>query len=300
MTSRMINGLVLLVVGAILLMNTTGYLPWTIWNATLAYWPVIVIGLGLQIALGRWKFPGIALAMVAILILAAMNPYAGPALPRQTEGSKRWSVPLKLSTSRLELSLQAPSLELTAKGDNSLNATQPGNAMSAELSWDKYQPQWSSQDVSETLRTSIKSLIESPDAGRQYWDLALNPSLAMSMSVSGGVSNLTLDMSSVYLDNLNVASGVAKVDLTLGLSGKETRVTVTGGVGNVSLSLPEAVGIRITLTGPLSVMNDFSKQGLSKTGNVWTTPDYANASTKIDLSMTCGTGKVTLNRVGTD
>lgn len=315
MTSRLINGLVLVVVGAVVLMNTTGYLPWGVWDAALGYWPVILIGLGLQVALYRWRFPGSALAVVVVLILAAMHPYEGPTFLRNwewlrprsqshppTEGKKEWSVPLKPSTSRLEISLQAPSLEALARGDPGLNAVPPGVALSAELSWDTHEPQTVYQEIQggETLRATMKSLAEGNDAGRQSWQLGLNQSLTTSLAVTGGVTNLTLDMSSVFIQSVSVSAGVSRLDLTLGLSGKETVVRVTGGLGNVNLTVPEAAGVRITLVGPLAISNDFSKQGLVKTGNTWSTPDYDGASTKVDVTMTCGAGKVTLRRSAWD
>jgi hypothetical protein len=315
LTSRLINGLVLVVVGAILLMNTTGYLPWGVWDAALGYWPVLLVGLGLQIAMSKWRFPGFALAVVAILILAAMHPYDGPSFLRNwewlrpgspsyrpSERMKEWSVPLKPTTSGLDLHLEAPSVEIEARGDPGLNLVQPGLALAAKLSWDRSEPETSVQELdgAETVRASLKSLAEGTNAGKQTWELALNPSLATSLSVTGGVSNLRLDMSSVFVQSVNVSSGVSRLDLTLGLSGKETSVNVTGGVGNVNLTVPEAAGVRITLTGLLALSDDFSKQGLVKTGDTWSTPDYPNASTKVDVTMACGTGKVTLVRSAWD
>lgn len=318
MASRLINGLVLVVLGAVLLMNTMGYLPWTVWDAAWSYWPVLLVGLGLQIALTRWRFPGLALAIVAILILGAMNPYTRsgsgrpwdwnrrgtPGLPsyRPTENAKEWSVPLKASVSRLELLLEAPSLDLEARGDSDLNSSRPGTVLSAQMSWDKIEPETDAAETrgGETLRATMRSRATEGVDGKQFWQLALNPSLATSMSVSGGVTNLTLDMSSVFLESVNVASGISRLDLTLGLSGKETRINVTGGFGNVTLYVPEAAGVKITLTGVLALSNDFSKQGLTKSGGSWLTPDYENAATKVDLSMTCATGRVTLHRSSWD
>jgi hypothetical protein len=295
---RLFNGLVLVVVGAVLLMNTTGYLPWSVWGSAYNYWPLILVGLGLQIALGRQRFPGLAVAVLVVIVLAAMNPSQQRwiPLPGSAGSSKHWSIELKPVTSRLELSLQAPSLDLSVAGDSKLNANQPGTAISGEIAWDRREPDLSSQEVSGTLRASIKSRTQDDSAGRQTWDLSLNPSLATSIDVSGGVSDVSLDTTSVYVDTLNIASGVAKLDLTVGLSGKETRINVTGGVGNVTLSAPQAAGIKITLTGPLSFISDFSKQGLAKVGNYWATPDFESAPTKVTLFMTCGAGKVDLRR----
>lgn len=293
MATRLFNGLVLVVVGAILLMNTTGYLPWGVWESALRFWPALLVGLGLQIAAGR-RFPGLALAVLAVLILAAMNPYSGRWLT--SEGSKQWSLELGPAISRLELSMDAPSMELDIRGDGNLNVRQPVLAAAVDMEWDDVEPNTTSETVSETLRASIRPRVEGSQSGKQHWDVALNPSLATSISVGGGVSNVSIDTTSLYLETLNVASGVAKVNLTCGLSGKQTRINVTGGVGNIIVKTPQAVGLKITLTGPLSLISDYSKQGLVKTGNYWATPDFDAASTQVSVFVTCGAGRVDVNR----
>ncbi len=293
MATRLFNGLVLVLVGTILLMNTTGYLPWSVWESALRFWPALLVGLGLQIAVGK-RFPGIALAVVVILILAAMNPYSGRWL--QSQGSRNWSIELKPAVSRLELLLDAPSLELDISGDSSLAVRQPNLAASVDLSWDDIEPGTRSTEVGETLRASVRPAVERTESGKQRWDVTLNPSLTTAISVDGGVSNISIDTTSMYMESLNVASGVAKVDLVFGLSGKETQVNVTGGVGNVMVQVPSAAGLKVTVTGPISLVSDYSKEGLVKTGNYWATPGFADASTKVILSVSCGAGRVNVDR----
>ncbi len=294
MATRLFNGLVLVVIGAILLMNTTGYLPWSVWESALRFWPVLLIGLGLQIVASN-RFPGLALAVVAILILAAMNPYAGENLGWR-RGSKEWDIELEPATSKMDITLNAPSLELEIRGDSSLNARDRTLAASFDLSWDVVEPSTSYRSVSGTLRATVEPGSNPSRAGKQEWSLALNPSLATTLTIGGGVSNLRADLSAAAVDTINVQSGVAKVGLTFGLSGRNTTVNVTGGVGNVTLDVPEAAGVKITLTGPLAIVSDFAKQGLTKSGNTWTTPDFDSKTTKIILYMTCGAGKVDLDR----
>ena len=293
MATRLLNGLVLVVVGAVLLMNTTGYLPWSVWESALRFWPALLVGLGLQVAVGR-RFPGLALAALAILILAAMTPYSGGWI--SSDGNKNWSLELKPAIFRLELSLDAPSLELNVRGDGNLNVRQPALAASVDLEWDNVEPDTTNEEISETLRATIRPRVTGNRSGKQHWDVALNPSLATSMSVGGGVSDLSIDTTSMYLETLNVASGVAKINLTCGLSGKETRVNVTGGVGNITVNVPEAAGLKVTLTGPLSLISDYSKQGMVKTGNFWATPGFDGATTKVTVFVTCGAGRVDVSR----
>ena len=74
---RLINGLIIIIIGAILLANTNGYLPWSVWHTALNYWPLLIVGLGVQVAFSKWKIPGMALSIIIILILAAANPHQG-------------------------------------------------------------------------------------------------------------------------------------------------------------------------------------------------------------------------------
>lgn len=48
MSNRVVNGILVIVIGIVLLMNTTGYLPWSVWDVLLQYWPLLIIGLGVQ------------------------------------------------------------------------------------------------------------------------------------------------------------------------------------------------------------------------------------------------------------
>ena len=77
MSNRVVNGILVIVIGIVLLMNTTGYLPWSVWDVLLQYWPLLIIGLGVQLAFSKWRIPGIALALILALILSVMHPFPG-------------------------------------------------------------------------------------------------------------------------------------------------------------------------------------------------------------------------------
>ncbi len=68
-------GVVFLFFGIVLLLSTTGYLPWEIWNNLWRYWPVLIIIAGLNILLrsvNPWIVSLIVLAiLIACLFIAA-------------------------------------------------------------------------------------------------------------------------------------------------------------------------------------------------------------------------------------
>jgi hypothetical protein len=46
---RVFEGLTLVLIGVILLLNTTGSLPWSVWLHVLSLWPLLLVAAGLDI-----------------------------------------------------------------------------------------------------------------------------------------------------------------------------------------------------------------------------------------------------------
>jgi hypothetical protein len=306
LTGRLLSGLIIVMIGALLLLNTTGYLPWSIWASAMEFWPVLIIGLGVQVALSKWRVPGLALAVVVVLILGAMYPYAGsntwlrrfgiPTRRSNIESDEDFTISLRPDVSGVALFLEAPAYRVLVRGDSDRNS--PDTALRARLKWTTSEPSISESTNGQRLEVRVTAPSSQPVQvfGNQNWDIAINPSLVSTLFLNGGVVGLGLDCTELYVDTLNVDAGVSDLDLNIGQLGKETKVMCTGGVANVTLTVPKDAGVRISIAGPSVIPHDFSKQGLTKAGGVWTTPDYQNARSKIDLSVSSGVSRVYLAR----
>ena len=195
MINRLVNGILIVLVGAILLMNTTGALPWSVWDAAIGYWPILIIGLGIQVVLSKWQVPGLSLALIVVLVISALYPYYGASpfspnprmrmffrnvpVSRPLQHTRELEVPLHRAVSRLGIEMVAPSLDIEAKGDPALSMPASEYAVLGELSWDKHEPvvEVSPEQSSANLQITVKSPVkEGKDAGRQMWDLRFNPS----------------------------------------------------------------------------------------------------------------------------
>lgn len=309
MPKRLVTGILIVIIGAILLMNTTGYLPWSVWQAAAEYWPILIIGLGIQVAFSKWRIPGVALAIIVILILSVLYPYSGlPGWPNRMffrrgpvskplEYSKQLEVPLDSEASVLEVSLVAPALEIEAKGDHTLGQDSE-YAILGELSWDRYEPfvEVLPLNKGSTIHAEIKSPVsEGKDAGKQNWKMRFHPSLPTEMKVIGGAIDLNFDLASFYVEKLTISAGVADVELDFGLSGQKSTVVISGGVSNVELVVPESAGLRVSVSGPpLATRVKTNDMDLIQQGNSWVSKDYSSASTKIDVSISCGAGSINL------
>lgn len=74
--SRDIVGPVILILaGIVLLLNTTGVIPWSVWADIGRYWPVLLIVSGLGIIFGRKSFIGPILGVLAIVAVVVLSVF---------------------------------------------------------------------------------------------------------------------------------------------------------------------------------------------------------------------------------
>ncbi|KKQ77294.1 MAG: hypothetical protein UT00_C0015G0005 [Parcubacteria group bacterium GW2011_GWA1_38_7] len=78
----MFHAAFLITIGFLLLLNNFNYLPWSIWQNLIAYWPVLIIFAGIDVILGK-SIPGkIASGLInTIIFLAIVARVTGFNLP---------------------------------------------------------------------------------------------------------------------------------------------------------------------------------------------------------------------------
>ena len=134
-----------------------------------------------------------------------------------------------------------------------------------------------------------------PDDDIHYqWDINLLNSVPMDMNVDLGVGESNLNLGNLYLENLVVDTGVG--DTTIDLTGtvrESYDVQINGGVGKVTVYLPENVGLRLeanTGIGSL-VVNGLQREGDSE---VYTNESYGASDVNITLDISGGIGEINI------
>lgn len=69
-------GILFIFAGAILLLNTTGYVGWDIWDVLARFWPVLLITGGLDMLIGRTIIGKAIAGIITALIFLAISAYA--------------------------------------------------------------------------------------------------------------------------------------------------------------------------------------------------------------------------------
>jgi len=71
-----LNGVILIMAGVILLLNTMGFLSWDIWETLIRFWPVLLILWGVELLLGATLIGRVAVAIIAFLTFLFVVSYA--------------------------------------------------------------------------------------------------------------------------------------------------------------------------------------------------------------------------------
>ncbi len=324
MINRVVTGVVVIIVGLMLLMNTTGKLPWYVWESVLAYWPLILVGIGIQILFARWRIPGIALAVVAMLVLAVLDPFGlgryplrhyrftPRIVPRRIITvpaefhEKTVEVPLTPSLVALSISGDFPVCDFRLKGDPEVTSGEKSLALQGTVRWLGIEPRTDvrtspggSLGPGETAVLIMDSSGSVPAESAEYHcDFRLNPSIPTAVRIDSGVVTADIDGSRAALDRIEIEGGAVDLKIRYGLSGRRQTLSVDSGVISLEMTVDKECGLKLRVSGPpLVVRHNFSQAGLVREGDYWVTPNYLKAKTRLDVTISSGAGNITLHRV---
>jgi hypothetical protein len=128
---------------------------------------------------------------------------------------------------------------------------------------------------------------------RNSWTITLPQGVATDLKLILGVGTSDVDLRGLDLKALDVLTGVGST--TIDLSGaRETDVQaqIEAGVGELTLRLPQDVGVRVT--SEQDGIGDLSAPGFHHSGTEWTNSAYSGTGPKIEIALTRGIGDIKL------
>lgn len=150
--------------------------------------------------------------------------------------------------------------------------------------------------------------------GAEAWQVELPTEVVLELSLTLNAGEATVDPGAADLARISVTlnAGSASLDLNAArlrsLSGTvnagslvvrlpadDVSGSLTVNAGSIAICAPPGVGLRlVTAENPIGSYG-FAEAGLTRSGNVWTNPDYATATNRIELSTTANAGAISLN-----
>ncbi|MFH1141019.1 MAG: DUF5668 domain-containing protein, partial [Chloroflexota bacterium] len=284
-----VAGIILLIVGVILLLQTTGVLEWDLWIGLWRFWPLLVIALGIHILLGRrigWWAP-------VLVILAIMVAVGGAWLlgPGNEEPVSSVAEPLNgLESADVSIKFGAGDLKVRSLPAGSPNLVEgqfgtEGQGARVQL-----------------IRSQNKGrLLISIDRqpwirwfSKASWDISLSQTPKLTMDLAAGAADVKLDLRELKLSELNVNVGATDVEIVMPASAGDVMADIKAGAANIIVTIPQGVSAKIKKHTGISSFNLIDGSRFPQSGDVFVSPDFETAKNRVTIDLEVGAANVTI------
>lgn len=289
----LLGPIILIGLGILFLLGNLGMNTWNIWEALIRLWPVLLIAGGLEVIVGRrnaWAAWLIALLTVALLVAGVFllsGRAAGTILAADT-------ITQPLGTAEratVDIGFGAGALTLSSLDDET-------NLVSANLQ------RRSGEEIRQdfrmagdtaifTLRSENRTPWLSQSGRGPTWDIRLNQSVPTDLKIATGAGQSTLDLRQVQLTHLAVSTGAGQTLITLPERGV-LDAKVSTGAGQAIITIPSGMAARIHVSagiGSKEVRGNYQRDG-----DRYVSPNYADATNRVDLEVSGGVGSIVVRQ----
>ena len=299
MTSRRWTGgfplfaVLLIALGVLLLLQTTGILSWNLWAGIWRLWPVLLIAIGINIIFGA-RMPWVAGILIAAVLAIgiALAAFSGAFV---INGFSRG---VDTISSFHELLGETESVGVNINfgaGELRLDSLPPGSPNLVEADFQGREAEVSVNRFDRSADLDISNgdfdfgFLRIND--RAIWDVSLSPSPTMFLDLNAGASEMTLDLSKLKVHDLSIDAGAADIEIVMPSDAGNVNADIDIGAADLIIIIPEGVGARIdadTAAGSLSIdQGRFRKQG-----DFYLSPDFEELANRIYLSIDSGASSV--------
>lgn len=309
---RVFEGLTLVTVGVILLANTSGALPWSVWWNILMLWPLLLVAAGIDI-LGR-SVGSTALRVLASLVvigglvygaMTGVNGLSVPVLvapragqpfshaeahdPAVTEGAA------KIDAGLGKLTLMGGDVLASANGRTPFGRPK----FDARVTPRVRRGVLANDEVADVAISSGsgRGMIAVPGPASSFMDVTLDRSVLWDIEVNAGLSDATLDLSGMKVRSVSADMGLSNATVTFG-EGTQA-ATIKGGLFSVKLRVPRASGVEVSATNGLGSMrfaDGWTRVSGSALDGVWRTAGFDTALSRLTIHLEAGLSSVDVER----
>jgi hypothetical protein len=277
-------GLFLIPVGAMTLLVRAGTIDADAFADIWRFWPLILIGFGIAILLGRSRVASVGTAIAAVVLgvlvggaIASGGPWIGTfgeCGPASADAERIDKSGTFDGASTIDLDLRCGSLTL---------ATAPGSAWQLGAAYEGAAPIVNESPTSLEVRTPDGSdvrhndwTVNAPTDGFSRLNLRTNAATASVRLAGGDLAGVNVDANAgdVLIDGTGAGIGDIAVDVNAG----RARVTLAGttsgrlqvNAGAIDLCVPPDATLRFDVNDHLTFVTNLADRGLTQSGTSWT------------------------------
>lgn len=299
-----IGPLILIFIGAVFLLQNAGILPPTVWTNLWRLWPVILVIVGLELLFGAragWLVGILGLGAIGVALATMAGANLGfntgrGQLTAQTfrtdaSGANQASVTVRFGAGQLELApladAQSGQLALMTYDGPSDLMVQPSYSVVGGTGRLEYQLSGRGTPNFSPFNAGTA------DTPRVRIDLAPAVPIA-TLVVQTGAADARVDLSSLHVNNVDMAIGAAATRVRLPETGI-TNVHISGGASTINLDVPNGVAARIRHRGGLSTLTVNQSRFPSAGEDLYQSSDWDTNPNKADISLETGVTTIQVN-----
>ena len=277
----------LIALGVVLLLQTTGVLPWQLWGDIWRWWPVLIIALGINIAFGG-RMTWLAGALVAIALIAAVAVGLVVFSNQSDFGIETVQTlrePLRdVQRVDVTIGLGAGDLVVSALSPDSLSLVE------GELRG------WGAEADTAVIRSNGRAELRLSTGGSGFdffggnqhrWDVRLSPLPRASIDVDAGASGLLLDLRDMNVSDVSIDGGAADIEILAPMDAGHVNIDIDVGAASIVVIIPDHVGARIDADAGIADL-DIDEARFPRTGDVYLSRDFETSADRIDLEIDAG------------
>ena len=298
---RIRTGVILIVLGVILLLNTTGVLDVGVWESILILWPLLLIAIGIEKIFAAtqtlkplaYLSPLIIVATVAYAVIAAPGGSVFSDEDETDSRSSEWSVPTDPAITALDLHMDFGGGRLKVRGGSASDRLVEG-----QFYHRGHEPETIANSQGNTMDVSLSRRGSSVGLGqrnRERWIVKLNESIPVNLTLDAGGAQVRLDLADIVLNKLDLETGAADIDVILGAKSSEITCDVNCGAASIDMVIPAGAGLRIDRESALSSFSTGDLE-LVEQGNLMETPDFDAHSVRILLKIESGVSSLRIRQ----
>lgn len=282
----------LIVLGAIFLLNNFGILPWSIWTNLWKFWPVLIILIGVEFLIGQsisLKTTAILLVLIFLIpIIIAVNPITKNPLATDT-----LKISEELGTlTKAKIIIDLPATTLNIKGDPVATKLIKG---SISFSKAANKPKVS---IEESFGQEIVRITQESTPGllfltslKNNTDLTLSGQIPLEIQINTEASIQKINLTDLRVDSLEINSKASDMNIKFGSTYSGT-AKIKASASNLTITIPKEIEARIKIDSKvknLSIASRFK----SKNG-VYQSKGFDKAFTRLDIQIESIAGSITI------
>ena len=307
---RVRTGVILISIGVLLLLNTTGVVDFGFWYWIGKLWPVILIAIGLEKIFNSsqsstvrnfaWLSPVVIVGVVAYAVMAgvpASNSHFGDwnwnwdfSDDGPSGSMSTWNESFAGTADKLDVTFRLDAGRITVR-----DGADGGNVLTARANsrGDKPRVETSVSDGVQHIKITQRDGFSGRN--RDQWIMKLTDSIPVDLTIDGGAARIRLDLTAVKAQSLDLQAGAADIDIFFGALEPSLACKIDCGAASLNVTIPSNAGVRVKQSGAVQRFSEGDVEMVER-GGYNESRDYDAAPVKIDITLDAALSSMRLRR----